>query len=60
MSEVITLANDAAVDRAWKDYRDLAAQLVGHPEKLTDRSFMEDLKRAERKFTRLFNMQEAR
>lgn len=59
-AEVLILANDAAVDRAWQAYSALAVQLIGHPEKLSDRPFMESLKRAERKWTRLFNMQEAR
>lgn len=55
-SNVVELASESAVDAAWAEFSRLAARLPGHPELLSDRAFMEDLKRAERKWTRLFNM----
>ena len=52
-------ATAADVDAAWNRYAALAKRLPGEPELLSDRSFMEDMARAEREWKRLFMAQEA-
>jgi hypothetical protein len=47
------------VDEAWERYRALAAKLQLDLDLLTDRRFMEDLRRAEKRWRDLFDQAEA-
>lgn len=58
MGQVIQLVSERAVDAAWEELRHHSVRLVDNPRLLLDRDFVEEHTRLERRFKRLFLMQE--
>jgi hypothetical protein len=59
MGQVIHLASESEVDRAWNEYADEARKLIPNPELLCDRAFNETLARKHRTWLQLFYIQDA-
>ena len=58
-SNVIALASEEAVDRAWRAYAEHVTRLRGDPTLLSDRAFNEESVRRHERWKRLFLIQEA-
>lgn len=57
---IIELASEASVDRAWNDYASMARRILDDHTLLWDREFNQQLTRLHEKWKRLFLIQEHR
>lgn len=55
MGEIIPIVSQTAAEAAWEEYRSGSVKIIDDPKLLLDRQFMEDHRRAERKWQRLFD-----
>lgn len=58
MGQLLSLASQTAVDRAWAEYAEHRAQALDDPRLETDRAWMQRRAILQRRFDRLFLMQE--
>lgn len=55
MGEIIAIVSQEAVESAWDEYHALVLPMLSNPQLLIDRPYREALRRAERKWQRLFD-----
>jgi len=55
MGEVVQIVSQRAAEDSWESYRVHTARLIDDPKLLLDRDFMEEKRRLERTWLRIFD-----